>query len=262
MKENMNVEQLLAQYDEQDVDKNSGDEMYIAYKKCVDETECGCCTKLCCISYCCQMNSITAGYIICYIYLFGVISICGILKERLNLSIETSRKLIHTLIVFTWVFLYYFFWPNWQVVIVPISFIIINTLSYKFKLFKMIEREEGKDNHKGTIYFAIGITILMFAALVFPETILCTGISVFALCFGDGMAALIGNHAKSKIQIVGEKTLQGSLACIVGTIVGLFILSLITGYKIPLYAALLISIATAMLELVGHGLDNFTILFD
>ena len=207
------------------------------------------------------MNRITAGYLICYAYLFGVIGSCGLLKERLGLSIETSRKLIHTLIVFTWVFLYYYFWPSWQVVIVPISFIIINALSYKFKLFKMIEREDGEGNHKGTIYFAVGITALMFAALAFPDTIMCTGISVFALCFGDGMAALVGSHAKTKIHIVKGKTLQGSLACVAGTVIGLFILSLITGFHIPLYAALLVGIATALLELVGHGFDNFSILF-
>jgi hypothetical protein len=50
---NQNIDQLLAQYNDQNQDSNDGEGMYTAYKKCVDETECGCCTKLCCINACC-----------------------------------------------------------------------------------------------------------------------------------------------------------------------------------------------------------------
>ena len=48
-----NIDQLLEEYVSQDEGNKREEEMYIAYKKCADETECGCCTKLCCISYCC-----------------------------------------------------------------------------------------------------------------------------------------------------------------------------------------------------------------
>ena len=201
------------------------------------------------------------GYFVCYAYLFAVIFGIGILKQILGFTTETSRKIIHTLIVFTWVFLYHYFWDNWQIVIVPISFIIINALSYKYKLFKMIEREDDNNNHKGTIYFSIGITILMFLALFFPKTIMATGIATFALCFGDGLAGLFGSLARNKVYIYKEKTIQGFIACIVGTMIGLTIFSLIMSCKIPFWAMMIISVSTALLELIGQKYDNFAISF-
>lgn len=201
------------------------------------------------------------GYVVCYAYLFAVIFGVGLLQRLFHFSIETSRKIIHTLIVFTWVFLYVFFWDNWQIIIVPISFIIINGLSYKFKLFKMIERDDDNNNHLGTVYFSVGITALMIFALIWPQTIFATGLATFALCFGDGPAALFGTLAKKKTSLCNGKTLQGTIACFVGTLVGLYVFALVMSYDLPLWIALILSIATAFLELVGKGFDNFSILF-
>ena len=200
------------------------------------------------------------AYLLCYAYLFSVIFGVGLFQKCLHFSIETSRKIIHTLIVFTWVILYRFFWDNWQIVIVPISFIIINALSYKYGLFKMIERTDRNNNHKGTIYFSIGITALMVFALLWPKTIMGTGIATFALCFGDGLAALLGSMAKNKIYLRDGKTLQGTVSCFFGTLIGIYVFSLIMSYRIPVWAALVLSLATASFELIGNGLDNFSIL--
>ena len=207
------------------------------------------------------MHSLIWGYVICYTYLFSVIFGIGLLQKKFNFSIETSRKVIHTLIVFTWVFLYRFFWNDWQIIIIPITFIVINALSYKFKLFKMIERDGNAENHKGTIYFSIGITVLMGCALVWQATIMETGIATFALCFGDGIAALVGSNAEHKYMIRKDKSLQGTLACAMGTVVGLTIFSWIMSYRIAPFAILFLSLETAILELVGYGLDNFSIIF-
>jgi len=200
-------------------------------------------------------------YFITYLYLLFVIGGVGFVCLRLSVPTETSRKLIHILLVFTWVFLYKFFWYDWQIIIIPISFIVINALSYKFKWFKMIERQDEKENHLGTVYFAIAITILMSLALLFPETIMQTGIATFCLCFGDGFAALFGSAAKKRITIRKNKSLQGSTACFIGTVVGLLIFCLIMNYSIPWYMYILIGASTTLLELVGKGLDNFSITF-
>lgn len=200
-------------------------------------------------------------YLITYLYLLLVIGGVGFVCLHLSVPTETSRKLIHILLVFTWVFLYKFFWYDWQIIIIPISFIVINALSYKFKWFKMIERQDENENHLGTVYFAIAITILMSLALLFPETIMQTGIATFCLCFGDGFAALFGSAAKKRILIRKNKSLQGSTACFIGTAVGLLIFSLIMNYSMPWYMYILISLATTLLELVGKGLDNFSITF-
>ena len=77
-------------------------------------------------------------------------------------------------------------------------------LVYKFKLFKMIERESDEGNHKGTIYFAIAISVLMGFALLFPSTIMHTGVAVFCLCFGDGFAALFERCLRSELCFVKQ----------------------------------------------------------
>ena len=204
---------------------------------------------------------IITGYFVCYAYLFAVIGGIGAIQKLAGFSVEISRKLVHTLIVFTWVFLYHYFWYSWQILIVPLSFIFINTASYRFKIFKMIERDDGRTNHKGTIYFSIGITVLMLSALLMPETIMATGIATFALCFGDGLAAIFGISSKKKVYIVNNKTVAGTISCFLGAVVGLYFFSLLLNYHMPFYSVFLLSIATAALELVGNGFDNFSILF-
>lgn len=200
-------------------------------------------------------------YFIAYLYLLFVIGGVGFVCMRLLVTTETSRKLIHTLLAFTWIFLYKFFWQDWQIIIIPVSFIVINALSYKFKWFKMIERQNESENHLGTVYFAIAITVLMLLALVFPETIMQTGIATFCLCFGDGFAALFGSAAKNRIIIRKNKSLQGSSACFVGAVVGLLLFSKIMDYSMPWYMYILVGLATTLLELVGKGFDNFSITF-
>lgn len=192
-------------------------------------------------------------------YDFLLIGSIGLLHKKGILSVEASRKIIHILLSFTWLFLYYLFWPSWQIIVVPITFILVNCLSYKFKIFKMIERESGEENHKGTIYFAIAISVLMGLALLFPSTIMHTGIAVFCLCFGDGFAALFGTMFKNRIMLRKNKSMQGTIACFLGTIVGLTIFSLSTGYAIPWYGYLALASATCLLELIERGLDNFSI---
>ena len=199
-------------------------------------------------------------YIYTYLYVFSLIAFAGILQKAIKISTETSRKLIHILLSFTWMFLYRFFWKSWQIIVIPITFIIINWISYKTKLFKMIERESSDDNHKGTIYFAIAITLLMCCALVFPQTILATGIATFCLCFGDGFAALFGSLFKRRIWIRKNKSVQGSLFCILGASIGLIIFSLMLGLSMPWYLIVILSIVTALFELVGKGYDNFSII--
>lgn len=205
------------------------------------------------------MKLLIFDYIWTYLYAFLLIGGVGLLQKFGKLPVEISRKLIHILLSFTWLFLYYLFWPNWQTLIVPISFVVINALSYKFKLFKMIERDEDGKNHKGTIYFAIAISLLMGAALLFPGTIVHTGIAVFCLCFGDGFAALFGSMFKKRILLRKNKSLQGTIFCFLGAIVGIVLLSAIINYSIPWYAVLILSGATCVLELVEHGMDNFSI---
>jgi dolichol kinase len=142
-----------------------------------------------------------------------------------------------------------------------VSFIIINALSIKYKFFAGMERE-GEKASLGTVYYAAAITVLMAISLVFEETLIPSGIAVFALSFGDGFAAIAGHYlGKNSPRITKNKSLVGSVACFVFAIAGVYILSLFVPIELSFAQVAIIGAATAVLELAGWGLDNFTISF-
>ncbi len=205
-------------------------------------------------------------YLVGYGYLFLVFVVITIIQKLFSLHTGTSRKLIHTGIGYTWVILYrYFYLPSevgrWELLVMPISFIVINLLSYRYKIFTVVERE-GKENHPGTVYYAIAITVLMAAVLIYPPLMTSTGIAVFCLSFGDGLAALVGEHfGKNGPHIRQGKSLVGTLSCFVGAVLGTYLLMLFVPFTLPFYAVLLIGAFTAICELCGKGTDNFSISF-
>lgn len=201
------------------------------------------------------------GYLIGYAYLFGIILGVGAAYKLLKFPSELSRKLIHILICFTWLILYRFFEGNVQILVMPVSFVIINALSLKFKFFKGMERE-GEKSTPGTVYYAMAITVLMALSLIFPKTLIPGGIAVFCLSFGDGFAAIAGEFfGKHSPKITKTKSLVGSLSCLVFSVIGVYILSLFVPIGLSFPQVLIIGAATAVLELAGWGLDNFTISF-
>ena len=200
-----------------------------------------------------------AGYLIGYGYLFAVILGVGFLYKRLSFSGELARKLIHILICFTWIVLYKFFAGSPQILVMPISFVIINALSVKYKFFAGMERE-GEKQTLGTVYYALAITILMAISLFLEETLIPTGVAVFALSFGDGFAAIFGElFGKRSVKITKTKSLVGSLACFGFTVLGIYVLSAFVPIGLSFFEVLLVALAASALELVGNGLDNFSI---
>ena len=199
------------------------------------------------------------GYLIGYGFLFAVILGVGALYKKLGFSSELARKLIHILICFTWLVLYKFFAGSWQILVMPISFVIINALSMKYKFFSGMERE-GEKSTPGTVYYALAITILMALSLLRPETLIPSGVAVFSLSFGDGFAAIAGHYlGKNSPKITKNKSLVGSAACFIFTVIGIYILYIFVPLELALWQVLALGLAATLLELVGFGLDNFTI---
>lgn len=195
------------------------------------------------------------GYLVTYTYIFFLIFVLGPLAKKL-FNGDVSRKLIHILLFMVWFFIDIFFKNTIHQIIIPVSFLIINALSYKFKIFKAIEKEE--DNHLGTIYFAITVTILMTIVYFVPSLYFYSGVGVICLTLGDGLAALLGTQIKSK-KIYKKKSLIGFIGCIVGTFIGLLIFKLTLFNNLKIIYIILLSFVVGIVELVDYGLDNFTV---
>ena len=188
------------------------------------------------------------GYLIIFGYIFLSIFIFGLLgKKEVNKNL--SRKLIHISLFMVWIFIDLFFKDTIHQIIIPFSFLIINSISYKFKIFKSIEREE--DNHLGTIYFAIAILIMTTTAYFVPSLFVYSGISVFCLCFGDGFASLLGSFF-GKRKIYHKKSYIGFISCIIATLIGLIFFKVFRFSELSLSLFILISLLAGILELVDY----------
>lgn len=201
------------------------------------------------------------GYIIVYGYLFICFFILSLLRYYFDIKTEYTRKIMHFLTGLTWFIINHFFINEIHMIIIPLTFVLINILSYKFKIFKIVERTEK--NHFGTIYYAIGILILQTLNYFKPTFIIATSISVIILTFGDGAASFFGSLFKNnKLKLLFDKSITGFLSFILFSILGILIYTNYYNVFVDINTLVIIVLTGAILELItGGGLDNLSILF-
>lgn len=199
------------------------------------------------------------GYLLIFAYILLLIFGLGpVIQRRING--ETSRKFTHIMLFMVWVLIDRYLRGTIHQVIIPVIFIFLNLLSYKFHLYKSVERSDGEDNHYGTIYFALAITAIMAISYFIPEFYLPSGIAVMCLTFGDGFAALMGYNFRSR-KISSNKSVMGFGAAVVASAAALAGFNVLYDVGLTWTQILALGLFTAILELVDYGLDNFTIVF-
>lgn len=201
-----------------------------------------------------KMNNLL-GIIVSYVAI-GVVIVTAKWFERFGE--EASRKYIHIVLCnWWWIAMYFFDHVIWAS-IVPLSFVVINYISYKKDLIKVMERQ--KQDGLGTVYYAISLlilTIISFGIFHDPKIGL---IGCLVMGYGDGLAAVIGKKIKSKEYKVGDtkKSIAGSITMLCIT----FIILSIALFETPLWGikAILASIVITIVEAVSiKGTDNLTV---
>ncbi len=206
------------------------------------------------------------GLLLSLIYIFAILGIATLFAKYSKGASETSRKIVHIL-VGNWVFITPFFTDLWAVLLVPFTFIIINSLSVKYKLIPAMERN---DDSLGTVYYAISLFILSGAGfLIGWKTLPFIGILIMA--YGDGFAPITGQKwgKKKPYSFAPQKSLVGSvtvafISFIVTLLVIMYYSSKENIYGLNLFTIILISFLTAifsaLIELTGvKGYDNLTL---
>ena len=200
-----------------------------------------------------------AGIVLSYVFI-AIIIVAAKFFEKAGK--EASRKFIHIMLA-NWWFLAMFFFDNviWAS-IVPLSFVIINYVSYKKDLIHVMERDEENKDGLGTVYYALSlflIAIFTFGVLKKPEIGLC---AILIMGYGDGLAAIIGRSIKSLPYKIGntKKTVAGSATMffISFFIVAIFLASISS----PMWflKAILLAISVTVIEAVSiKGTDNITV---
>ena len=204
------------------------------------------------------MNNVI-GLITSYVFIGIIIIIAKLFEKK---SKEASRKFIHIMLSNWWLIAMAFFDNVIWACVAPLSFVVINYISYKKGIISVMEREGKEKDGLGTVYYALSlliIAIITFGIFNKPEIGLC---AILILGYGDGFAAIIGRNVKSMPYKIGKskKTIAGSATMffISFLIVAIFLASIQT----PMWflKSILLAISVSVLEAIGtKGTDNLIV---
>lgn len=200
--------------------------------------------------------------IIVSVLFIGIVMLSGKLFEKAGK--EASRKFIHIMLSNWWIIAMVFFDNVFSAALLPAIFVIINYVSFKTDLIKVMERDEGTENKDslGTVYYAISLLILSiitFGPIQNPIIGLC---GILVMGYGDGLAAVIGQSVKSKEFIVfgNKKSIAG---CITMFVISCIILSGFLYYNMSEFWCLKAFVIAGLITLIEtisiKGTDNITV---
>ncbi len=204
------------------------------------------------------MNNLL-GILLSYLYIAIVIVFA---KAFEKFGKEASRKFIHIMLGNWWIIAMCFFDNVIYASFVPATFVIINYLSYKKDIIKVMERSDNKQEGLGTVYYAISLfilSIITFGIIKKPELGL---VSVLVMAYGDGLAAVIGIKIKSFKYKVGDtkKSIAGSLTMFIVSFIIILLYLIYANVALWGLKAILISIIITIIEAISiKGTDNISV---
>lgn len=204
------------------------------------------------------MNNIL-GIIISFTYIAGLMLASKYFEK---FDKEGSRKFIHILLANWWLIAMAFFDNVIYALIPPILFVIINYVSYKSNLIKVMERNEEDKDGLGTVYYAIALIPLVILSFGITNNRLIGLVGFFIMAYGDGFAALVGKSTESKEYTVfgTKKTIAGSAMMFVISLVITLAVFAISNTSYLFIKAIIISIIATVLEAISiKGTDNITV---
>ena len=203
------------------------------------------------------------GIIVSYVYIGIIVISAKVFNKK---GTEFSRKFIHIMLGNWWLIAMYFFTNVWAAMFVPITFVIINYISYKKNIITVMEREV-KDG-LGTVYYAISLLILTIVSFGIYKEPLLGLIPNLIMAYGDGFAGIFGKIIKSrKYKINGvKKSYAGSFTMFIVTtlIIGGYLLLKNneifwqTGHW-PLITIMMAYCITLIEAISSKGIDNITV---
>lgn len=179
------------------------------------------------------------------------------LHRKKYTSGESSRKFVHIsfgLFAASWAH----YMTVGQLVVLSLLLFVGVSVSYRFRIFRAIH--QSKVRFVGEVLFATGILV----AAVFSKNAWIYTVSILCLSLADGMAAVVGKKHKNKVRIYGNKTLGGTLAFFVCSVVSLVVGYTVGGAEVMSHYMLVVFVWLPMLitftELVAPwGTDNILV---
>ena len=205
------------------------------------------------------------------------IMINDLIKSKELLSATVTRKFIHIVAAPIYIFMWTLYSGDsnskYISLIVPgifaIQFILIGVGIIKNEAFVKTMSRSGdpKELLRGTLFYAI---MMMVAALFYfialpleEDQSPVAVVAIMALAFGDGFADIVGRSMDTmKFKVFSEKSIPGSLAMLIASLVGSFAGLAIFGFDLGEYTGVTIvaCIVATIIEAVSpKETDNVTI---
>jgi phytol kinase len=145
------------------------------------------------------------GLVYSYVYAFALLGIVEGAGRLFKWPHHLTRKFIH-IGAGLWVWGILFFFDHWEYGIIPFAtFIVLNFIFYRFKIFQTMDDPEATP---GTVYFAISITILMVALWRKDgpvDYVPAAVAGIMAMTIGDAMASIVGKiNGKHTYRVFGH----------------------------------------------------------
>jgi phytol kinase len=198
--------------------------------------------------------------IISYVYVFAMIGVGEGLRKWQGYSTEFTRKLIH-ISVGLWAFGTVLLFQHWYFAIIPpLSFVLLNYISYREEIFKSVET--GEKGNLGTVYFPISFTVIICLFWERPNLLVA---SLMPMTWGDALAAILGRrYGQRKYSVLGfTRSVEGSLTMFLFSWLSTFLALLLLpplGWQASLLYSLAVAIFATLVEALSPWhIDNLTV---
>lgn len=165
-----------------------------------------------------------AALIISFGYVAAVLGVAELIRSRLDLKKDFTRKFVHVFVGTYIVPTFYLFDSLYMALIPPVTFIIINVLSYRFKIFKAMEEEDGVN--LGTMLFPISFCIVMIVFWNAGHPYKAAAMmGILVMAWGDAAASIVGrNFGTHHYHFFREKkSFEGSIAMFVASYIAMIL---------------------------------------
>ena len=207
-----------------------------------------------------MMRSDLVALVISYVYVFAVLMMGeGLGRWVFKGGTAFTRKFVH-IGVGMWVVGTVLLFESWQAAIIPpLSFVVINYVSYRRDVFKAIELADKRN--LGTVYFPISFAVLIALCWTVPAVLVG---SLMTMTWGDAMASIVGQRwGKRRLPgVLRRKSWEGSAAMLAASSVSVLIALVgfgVAGGQAAVYALITASVAALLEALTPWGLDNLTV---
>ena len=132
----------------------------------------------------------TQALLVSYAFLFGMVGLSELIRKLWKLPAEFTRKVIHIGVGFWGLLALATLRVTWMAVIPPLSFVLINLVSFRWTLIRSMEIEDR--SNLGTVWYPFSLSLLILCFwLKRPEVVL---VGLLCMALGDGMAAIVGRR--------------------------------------------------------------------